>query len=260
MEDLTNSQIVLLAILISFVTSMASAIITTSLLDEAPIQVGQTVNRVVERTIERVVPEESNGEAEIIRETIVVTEDDQVVSAIGKNEPSLVRIVSGGLVIGVGFVIDSDGTIITDGTLVAQGVTYIAKTTSGDIEVQTFYDPNDKIALLKPTVSITDSPSINLIATIPKLGQTVVSLGGFSSNAILTGRVLQLAQIETGTTTPAVNTDIASISTDVISASPGSILMNLSGEVVGMRIGSLAQGDFLPSAKILSAVEDSKVE
>ena len=59
MEDLSKTQIILLGLLVSFVSSVAISIMTYSLLSEAPATITQTINRVVERTIETVVPTEN---------------------------------------------------------------------------------------------------------------------------------------------------------------------------------------------------------
>src|SRR3954465_6372606 len=56
MEELTKSQIVLLTLLVSFVTSIATGIVTISLLDQAPPEITQSVSRIIRETVESAVP------------------------------------------------------------------------------------------------------------------------------------------------------------------------------------------------------------
>jgi len=92
-ERLTKMQIVLLTLLVSFVTSIATGIVTVTLMDQAPPAITQTINRVVERTVEKVVPDKSQGANVITKEvTVVVKEDDLITDSIEKNSKSVVRI------------------------------------------------------------------------------------------------------------------------------------------------------------------------
>ncbi len=58
-EELSKSQLILLTILVNFVTSVATGILTVSLLDQAPPSLTQTINRVIEHTVQTVAPAES---------------------------------------------------------------------------------------------------------------------------------------------------------------------------------------------------------
>ncbi len=117
MEDLTKSQVVLLALFVSFVTSIATGIVTVTLMDQAPPGVTRTINRVVEKTVETVVPTETKET--VVKEEVVVKEDDLIIEAIDQNLASVFQLqsrdVEGNFVpAGIGLVLSEKGLAVTD--------------------------------------------------------------------------------------------------------------------------------------------------
>lgn len=53
-EELSKAQLLLLTVMVNFVVSIATGVLTVSLLDQAPVQISQGVDRVVERTIQTI--------------------------------------------------------------------------------------------------------------------------------------------------------------------------------------------------------------
>lgn len=79
-KDLKKTQLIWLAVLLSFVVSIATGIVTVTLMQQAPAAVTQTINRVVQQTVEKVVP----GYTSTTTQTVIVKEDDLVVDAVTK--------------------------------------------------------------------------------------------------------------------------------------------------------------------------------
>jgi len=274
MEDLNQTQLVLLAILVSFVTSIGTGIITVSLLDEAPPKVTQTINRVVERTIETVSPSEGEGR-EIIRETVVIKEEDQVVDAIEKATPRLVRIkpyqpgvwAEDQETIGLGILVRSGGVILTDGARVSQAGRYSAVFDDGaQLVAKTIYDPSDSLAVLGPefaTTPLSRSPA-TLSGVGVKLGQTVIRVSGSENTQVKVGRVTNISSGDvtaTSTASQTSGTDTVRIETDITSAATtGSVLLNLSGEVVGMYLSGDPLGVFVSASEMIQIVNDAESE
>ena len=203
MEDLTKHQLILLVLLVTFVTSIATGIITFTLLSEAPVEVTQNINRVVERTIEKVVPTEV-GEPKVVTTTVVVNEEDRILEAITKNEKSIVRLKTLGadgseIVSGFGLVV-ADNVVVSD-------VRAYNKTSSYNI---VFYDGKifpvdkvfiaeaDRLVFLKVDTAQNDDQKYTFYpvtfgnSNSLKIGQSIIAISGKDSNAASIGRVFQM--------------------------------------------------------------------
>ncbi|MEX0917181.1 MAG: S1C family serine protease [Candidatus Paceibacterota bacterium] len=267
-EELTKAQIVLLTLLVSFVTSIATGIVTVTLLEEAPPELTRTINRVVERTVERVVPSESQGAAAVTTKEVVtvVKEEDLITDSIGKNAASLVRIYAldaqreRGIFLGLGFFVSKDGVIATDSSLISIARTYIVTIDSGD-EFRAEGVADEKTALLhvRQTVPEGEGPKTFTPVTFAdlsslKLGQSVISLSGKERTniavAVIAGMeteevVVPIAnedQEEGGPTERRV-TKLSHVETTIEPQGvfPGSPLVNIFGEVIGMHTAELAK-------------------
>jgi len=279
MEGLTKQQLTLLALLVSFVTSIATGIVTVSLMERAPKAVTQTINRVIEKTVERVVPAENQKASVATKETIVVRSDDLAVAAIEKNSNSIIRIkrVDGAgdkraeILVGIGVIVSKDGIVVADGGVLSRRFdeygspiprSFLAILTDGSVaELQVLGTDEENGLSLFSIKSLTDSKTIFTPAEFGnsdsmKLGQTVISLGGGGDNAVGTGIIANLGYSNSSTK------QVGAIYTDreASSAISGTVLLNLSGEVIGANIGinSIDKSRYLPSNFIKSSIEKIK--
>lgn len=265
-EELTKMQIILLTLLVSFVTSIATGIVTVSLLDQAPPAVTQTINRIVERTIERVVPGESQGAT--ITKTIVVKENDIITDSIEKNSKHLVRIsrkVVGGeneVFVGIGIIVSKDGLVSTDSSLILPGYDYFVSLSHGGVySVEIVLDAK-VTTLLKIVQDEDETTSFEAVTFssdlgVLKLGQTVISLGGKNRTNVAIGIVSGLVEknitieVEREDKEPTIITVLSFIETSIDESSvlSGSPLIDIFGEVIGISTVSSRDGggaDYTP--------------
>ncbi|MBI2475963.1 MAG: trypsin-like peptidase domain-containing protein [Candidatus Taylorbacteria bacterium] len=288
MEGLTKQQIVLVTLLVSFVTSVATGIVTVALMDQAPPGVTQTINRVVERTVEKVVPNPNQAAAVVTKETVVVKEDDLVIQAVEKNAKSLVSItkVSGEgeakteTFAGNGLVLSKEGLMASDSSVAAPALddngnplqqSLKAVLADGAALPLTVVSADNATGLifLKPTLDDKTKNTVFIPATIAdagslKLGQTVIALGG-EKVSVATGIVSNLSQSEQkpvsqdGAATSTSKSSTGQIIKTDISAPAkalGAILVNLSGDVVGIRALTAGSADnlFLAASLVAKAL------
>ena len=237
-EKLTKAQIVLLTLLVSFVTSIATGIVTVTLLDQAPPALTQTINRVVERTVERVVPGETQPASVVtreVRETVVVNESDLITEAITAVSGSLadvIRIVEGeDVVVGIGIVLAQDGIVATDSAIITEGGTYDLQYSNGSrVRARVVDNAADAAAALLlplpeegtsfkagPPVAFADQKEL-------KLGQSVIALSGGSSGRVAIGNITEFSS----------SLDIQT-TIDTETVRKGGPLITIYGDVIGLN-------------------------
>lgn len=266
-EELTKSQIVLLVLLVSFVTSIATGIVTVSLLAQAPPAVTQTVNRVIERTIETVVPAEGQQASVVTKETtVVVKEDDLITQSIQDSFEKIARIHEGtstsSPIVALGAII-GNGTIVTDRTFVSDEHAVVVADGTYRFTVSATV-PEAGIAILTATGT---APSAGAFKSVDagslKLGQTVIGIYGARSDrvamSVLAGTGT-LAKVGTGE-------DVASVrgldTTIDATLTPGAPLVTIFGELVGVSTPvsrADGKGSFIAYSDIAAILSKSAEE
>ncbi len=282
MEDLTKQQVVLLTLLVSIITSIATGIVTVSLMDQAPTGATHVINRVIEKTVEKVIPAQQ-GAAVITKETIVVKTEDQAVAVVENITPSLVKIFSKTessaeeVFVGMGLVISRDGVIATDSSLVsATGGEYVIVTSTGtrhmvssvQIEEDTLVArliasstplvSADLATSTKQIKSVVWKPAVLAGSEVLKLGQSIITLSGSENLSVSLGNIRALQEKENVAgvkeiTSIQVNAD----SYDTVTGGP---LLNLSGEVIGLKVTLGVDGTkdyYVPVSSIRSLIASS---
>lgn len=259
-EHLSKAQIVLLTLLISFVTSIATGIVTVSLMSQAPPAIAQTVNRVIERTVEKV---SSAGQAAAVvtqQKTVIIKESDLVAQAVDHMKASVVRLYTSSTpdatFIGLGIVVDGSGTIVSDTDALKENADAVAELQDGS-HVRVFVSSRDSdagIAHLKPATTTLEGKTPQWSpATISTdhsvLGQSVVVISGRSVARIADGIVTALIPGSDGTP------QIIETSISADSIMPGSPLINSDGSIIGVSTGrarASSTSGFVPASALMS--------
>lgn len=133
-KDLNRAQLLLLAILLSFITSIVTGITTVTLLERTPSEVIVPINRVIKHTVEKIVPDETKTVAALSPEEKKLLED---LKAIKPLTVSLFQREEGGdKILGTGlFLGDNKVVIATVIPLPASGEEYIVKSVLGEQKV-----------------------------------------------------------------------------------------------------------------------------
>ena len=230
-KDLNKQQLILLAILLSFVTSIATGIVTVTLMQQAPPSVTVPINRIVQQTVEKI--QQVEGKTTV--QTVVVKEEDLVVDAIAKNKSAIFILTKKAtnpngedveISAGRGFAVSSDGMIVADTVLAgSDGGTYFASNDSGKFKLNfVSVDPAGfsfwKLGASTDPQKPDAKPSFTLPAkadlSIMKAGQKIIVVGSAISSFIFDGNK---------------DIDIA-----LNKSNAGGLVINLDGEALGIAL------------------------
>lgn len=240
-KDLNKSQLILLAVLLSFITSIATGITTVTLMQQVPASFTAPVNRVIQQTVEKI----QQVEGKTITQTVVVKEEDLVVDAIAKNKSAVFAITeqsqdpnsqNAEVSVGQGFAVSADGTIVVDGSLISSAGVYFVTNDSGKFKADFVSTNSAGFSFLKIGAAVNGTDKA--VFTVPafgdlskmKAGQKILVVGKDISSFIFDGN----------------STDMKDIKMSVAKGDGGAIVLDLDGNVLGIALS----GDTLRFAPI----------
>ncbi|MEI7709457.1 MAG: S1C family serine protease [bacterium] len=227
-KDLNKPQLLLLAVLLSFVTSIATGITTVTLMQQAPVSFTAPVNRIIKQTVEKI----QQVEGKTVTQTVVVKEEDLVVDAIAKNQASVFNVTKEFLGIegntvktptGRGFVVSSDGVIVVDGTFVPDNTgNYFVKNDSGKFKAEFLFKSKDGFSFLKIGAAVNGTDKA--VFTVPTFGDLAKMKAG--QKILVFGNTI-FSYIFEGNKT---------IDVSATRLNAGGMILNLDGEVLGVAL------------------------
>lgn len=241
MDHLNKQQIILLALLVSFVTAIATGITTVSLMDKSPEGVQQTIYKVVERTIEKVTTENSP-----VRKIVEPakekpkTPEISVTDIVNKAGKSLVRIYRKNAAgekseyVGIGIAIGTKDSIFSSGNkyelqyiiISSDGKEYNAipgKFIGGISTIKIVYSDKD---IKIPALVLSSENKF-------EIGSNVVVVGGKESNNVVSTGIIKEIGNKDGEIDNVFTTDISLTTPDA-----GLTLFGTKGEFGALYIGN----------------------
>ncbi len=243
-KDLNKTQLILLAVLLSFVTSIATGITTVILMQQAPSSFTAPINRVIQQTVEKI--QQVEGKTTV--QTVIVKEEDLVVDAIAKSKSATFTItkeaqdtdgktieVPAGLGLGV-----STDVVVADASLVVDKGVYYVKNDSGKFKAD--FVSSDKAGFSFLKIGAPFNGVDKLAFSVPtfgdlskmKIGQKIIILGSDISSFIFDG-----------------NKDLKM---NVAKGNAGALVLNLDGEALGIALAG-DSANFAPIDVINNALK-----
>lgn len=249
-EDLNKMQIILLTLLLSFVTSIATGIITVSMMNQAPPIITQTIHKVVEKTIETVTPEKNVGTVA----EVITNNSDLIPNAVEKNSETLVRIIQkteeGSIFSGLGVWVDKKGILVTSDKNIVPNANYFTIVGGKKIDLDFLKNNFTKQVSYLKAVDPDGTILKQIFKTVTysrydslRLGQQVIVLGGVNNTEVSSGIISSFAQekfVESteATSSPSLNTKVLNYGVKInlpeSAIIAGAPLLDVDGKIIGI--------------------------
>jgi hypothetical protein len=241
-EDLTKTQLLLLTILVNFIISIATGVLVISMLDQSPTPVTQTVQQIVDHTIETI---STPIASPIITKPAPApaTPEQQLTSAVAADNARAVLIYKGATstpAIAWGVYLPKSRAVATVFTLQLPKEATI-QFPDGSTAGASLAHNNDSIAIygFSDTAALPSAPAANPVAIGDlKQGQTVIGLT--KERAVVTGIISKI--------------DPSGIMTTLAGVPAGSGVVDLSGSIAGVSAGD---GTLYSTDSVMSLLETS---
>ncbi len=165
-KELDKKQLILLVLLITFVVSIATGIITVSLMKQMPSSVPQTINNVIQRTIEKVttvevpapdsnVSENNTQNNSAQNPSVILGDKEALVSIYLNNKADIISVADQAdekkeiEPIGQGIIISEVGLILVDSSLVNETDKYKVVLNKTDFSLEILKRFNNGFTILK---------------------------------------------------------------------------------------------------------------
>lgn len=168
-KELNKSQLILLAILLSFVTSIATGITTVTLMQQAPTSVTAPITQIVKQTVEKIVPAGTDSKNQVLSE-----EQKKLLEELKAIKPLTVTLFLKGetvdkdKILGTGLFLGDNKVVVA--SLIDQpkeGENYIIKSVLGEQKVSKVTQEKDFSIIELVEVNATPVPIVTPDTTTP---------------------------------------------------------------------------------------------
>jgi serine protease Do len=91
MENLTKTQLILLALLVSFFTSLVTGIVAVTLMNQAPPPLTQTVSKIIEKVVQPSAPSQTPSTAPALA---IISQENQIVKIVKDVSSAVVSVIA----------------------------------------------------------------------------------------------------------------------------------------------------------------------